>query len=114
MLRGEYGQLPGKVNEEVRKKCIGDAEVITCRPADLLEPELDKYRAELGDRAKSEEDVLSYALFPAVATKFFEWRENPHKDEPAPAAAPAATAAAAPANNGPRTLYVEDLTNGNF
>ena len=117
MLRGEYGQLPGEVNEEVRKKCIGDDKVITCRPADLIEPELDKYRAELGDRAKSEEDVLSYALFPSVATKFFEWRDNPHKEEPAaPAAAPApaAPAAAAPANNGPRTLYVEDLTNGVF
>ena len=88
MLRGEYGQLPGEVNEEVRKKCIGDDKVITCRPADLIEPELDKYRAELGDRAKSEEDVLSYALFPSVATKFFEWRDNPHKEEPAaPAAA---------------------------
>ncbi|MFR7552987.1 MAG: oxaloacetate decarboxylase subunit alpha, partial [Acutalibacteraceae bacterium] len=116
ILRGEYGQLPGKVNEEVRKKCIGDDKVITCRPADLIEPELEKYRAELGGRAKSEEDVLSYALFPSVATKFFEWRENPHKAEPAaPAAAPAPAApAAAPANNGPRSLYVEDLTNGNF
>ena len=114
MLRGEYGKLPGEVNEEVRKKCIGDDKVITCRPADLIEPELEKYRAEIGDRAKSEEDVLSYALFPAVATKFFEWRDNPHKDEaPAAEAAPAAKPAA-PANNGPKTLYVEDLTNGNF
>ena len=114
MLRGEYGKLPGEVNEEVRKKCIGDDKVITCRPADLIEPELEKYRAEIGDRAKSEEDVLSYALFPAVATKFFEWRDNPHKDEaPAAEAAPAAKPAT-PANNGPKTLYVEDLTNGNF
>ena len=114
MLRGEYGKLPGEVTEEVRKKCIGDDKVITCRPADLIEPELEKYRAEIGDRAKSEEDVLSYALFPAVATKFFEWRDNPHKDEaPAAEAAPAAKSAA-PANNGPKTLYVEDLTNGNF
>ena len=114
LLRGEYGKLPGKVNEEVRRKCIGDDKVITCRPADLIEPELEKYRAEIGDRAKSEEDVLSYALFPAVATKFFEWRDNPHKDEvPAAEAAPAAKPAA-PANNGPKILYVEDLTNGNF
>ena len=75
MLRGEYGKLPGEVNEEVRKKCIGDDKVITCRPADLIEPELEKYRAEIGDRAKSEEDVLSYALFPQVATEFFKYRE---------------------------------------
>lgn len=113
LLRGEYGALPGEVNEEVRKKCIGNDEVITCRPADLLEPEMEKYRAELGDRARSEEDVLSYALFPAVATKFFDWRENPQPAEaPAPAVAPAP--AAKPADNGPRTLYVEDLTGGNF
>ena len=64
LLRGEYGQLPGEVNEDVRKMAIGDEEVITCRPADLLEPELEKYRAEAGSLAKSEEDVLSYALFP--------------------------------------------------
>ena len=113
LLRGEYGQVLGQVNEDVRKKCIGDAEVITCRPADLLEPELEKYKAELGDIARSEEDVLSYALFPAVAKKFFDWRENPTTEEAAPAAAPAAAPKAA-ASTGPKTLYVEDLTNGNF
>lgn len=47
LLRGEYGALPAPVNEEVRKKAIGDEEIITCRPADLLEPELEKYRAEI-------------------------------------------------------------------
>lgn len=88
MLKGEYGQLPAPVNEEVRRKCIGDEDVITCRPADLIAPELDKYRAEAGDLAKSEEDVLSYALFPQVAKKFLEKR-----------------------NGGDvRTLYVEDLS----
>ena len=76
LLKGEYGQLPGEVNEEVRKKAIGDEEVITCRPADLLEPELEKYREESKDIAKSEEDVLSYALFPQVARKFFEQRDK--------------------------------------
>ncbi len=80
LLRGEYGQLPAEVNEEVRKKAIGDDEVITCRPADLLSPELENYKKELGDRAKQEEDVLSYALFPQVATKFFEKRDK--KDAP--------------------------------
>ena len=58
VLRGEYGRLPGEINEEVRKKAIGDSEVITCRPADLIEPELAKYREEIKDRMKQEEDVL--------------------------------------------------------
>lgn len=88
MLKGEYGQLPAPVNEEVRKKCIGDEEVITCRPADLIAPELEKYRAEAGDLAKCEEDVLSYALFPQVAKKFLEKRNG----------------------GGVITLYVEDLS----
>ncbi len=75
LLRGEYGQVPGEVNEAVRRKAIGDAEVITCRPADLLEPEMDKYREEAKGLAKSEEDVLSYALFPQVAAKFLAERD---------------------------------------
>ena len=75
MLRGEYGQLPGKVNEQVRAKAgIKPEEVITCRPADLLEPELPKYREEFKDLARSEEDVLSLALFPQVAPKFINAR----------------------------------------
>ncbi len=76
LLRGEYGALPAPVNEEVRKKAIGDAEVITVRPADLIAPELDKYREEAKDIIKCEEDVLSYALFPQVYTKFVEEREK--------------------------------------
>ncbi len=92
LLRGEYGALPGKVNESVRKKAIGDDEVITCRPADLIDPELEKYKQELGERATCEEDVLSYALFPQVASKFFEARENAKKQDEE------------------RTLFVEDLT----
>ena len=74
ILRGEYGRLPAPVNEEVRKKCIGDEEIITCRPADLLEPELPKLREELKDIAESDEDIISYAMFPQVAPKFFEKR----------------------------------------
>jgi len=75
LLRGEYGKLPAPVNEEVRKMAIGDDEVITCRPADLLEPEIEKYRQECRQYAKSDEDVLSYALFPQVAEKFFQYRQ---------------------------------------
>ncbi len=97
LLKGEYGRVPGVVNEEVRKKAIGDEEIITCRPADLIEPELEKYKAEAGDLAKCEEDVLSYALFPQVATKFLEERNNPKKEEE-----PAA-------EDEVRTIYVQDL-----
>lgn len=74
LMRGEYGRLPGLVNEEVRKIVIGDDEVMTCRPADKLQPEMDKYREEIRDYYEQEEDVLSYALFPKVAPKFFEYR----------------------------------------
>ena len=74
LLRGEYGQLPAPVNEDVRKKCIGDDVVITHRPADDIPPELDKYREEIKEYMEQEEDVLSYALFPQVAIKFFEFR----------------------------------------
>ena len=74
MMRGEYGTLPAPVNEEVRKKCIGDDEVITVRPADLLANEFDKLTEEAGELARCEEDVLTFALFPQVATAFFENR----------------------------------------
>ena len=100
LLRGEYGKLPGKVNEEVRRKCIGDDKVITCRPADLLKPELSQYREESKDIARCEEDVLSYALFPQVARKFMEARNNPK---------PAAPEKKAADPNAVRELYVEDL-----
>ena len=75
LLRGEYGRLPAKVNEEVRKKCIGNDKVITHRPADDLSPELEGYRKEIAQYSQQDEDVLSYALFPQVATKFFQWRQ---------------------------------------
>ena len=75
LMRGEYGHLPGEVNEEVRAKCIGNDSVITCRPADLLEPEYQKYKSEIGEYIEQEEDVLSYALFPKVALDFFKKRQ---------------------------------------
>ena len=94
MLRGEYGRLPGKVNEEVRKLAIGDEEPITVRPADLIDPELAKYREEAKDLIRCDEDVLSYALFPQVAKNFLEKRNK---------------AAEAPAD-GTRCINVVDLT----
>ena len=101
LLRGEYGQLPAEVNEEVRKKAIGDEEVISCRPADLLQPELANYREEIKDIMEQEEDVLSYALFPQVAMKFFEARKE--AKNPAPKAEAAN-------ESGERVLFVEDLS----
>ena len=76
-LHGRYGKTPAPVNEEVRKKIIGDDEVITCRPADLLEPEFEKLKAQYSNIARSDEDVLSLALFERVATKFLTDKYNP-------------------------------------
>ena len=76
LLRGEYGVLPGEVNEEIRKKAIGEDEVIDCRPADLLEPEIDKIKKQYSDIAKTEEDVLSCAIFPQVAPEFIRKRDG--------------------------------------
>ena len=110
MLRGEYGALPGKVNEDVRAKAgIAPEEVITCRPADLLEPELPKYREEFRGLAKSDEDVLSLALFPQVAPKFLAWRDGP-REAPKPEPPKPAAQAAPPNPTDPSTvreLYVE-------
>ena len=75
MVRGDYGTCPAPVSDEFRKLIIGNDEPITCRPADKLAPELDKLRAECAQYMEQEEDVLSYALFEQVATKFFEYRK---------------------------------------
>ena len=73
-LQGGYGQPPAPIDAEVRVQAVGTAETIDCRPADLLQPELDKLRAELGELAGGDEDVLSYALFPEVGRQFLEGR----------------------------------------
>ena len=75
LLSGEFGQTVKPFNPEVQKKCIGDTEPITCRPADLIEPQLEKLEAEMSQWKQQDEDVLSYALFPQVATDFFKYRE---------------------------------------
>ncbi len=75
IVKGEYGQTPMPIDPEFTKKLIGDEQPITCRPADLLSPELDKLRAEIAGYIEQEEDVLSYALFEQVALKFFEARK---------------------------------------
>lgn len=74
IVRGEYGRTPVPISEEIVKKVIGDEKQITCRPADLLEPELEKMKKECAEWTEQPEDVLSYALFGQVAVKFFEYR----------------------------------------
>lgn len=69
-LKGLYGKSPVEIDDAFRKSIIGDAEVITDRPANHLEPALEKYKSEIGSLAKTEEDVLTYALFPQVAKEF--------------------------------------------
>lgn len=76
ILSGEFGQTVKPFDPEVQKKCIGDVKPITCRPADLIEPQLAKLEEEMKQYKEQDEDVLSYALFPQVATEFFKYRET--------------------------------------
>lgn len=76
LVQGKYGKTPVDIDPKFRKKIIGDEKPINCRPADLLEPELDKLRKECEEWTEQEEDVLSYAQFDRVAVKFFENRRN--------------------------------------
>lgn len=109
VLKGEYGATPAPVNKELQARVLDGAEAITCRPADLLEPEMDKLSAELKSLAAEKglslaagerevDDVLTYALFPQIGLKFLENRNNPDAFEPAPTLADA-QAATAPAKN---------------
>ncbi|MBO4413387.1 MAG: pyruvate carboxylase subunit B [Clostridia bacterium] len=104
LLSGNYGKLPGEVNEEIRKMAIGDAEPITCRPADLIRPELEKMKADASHVAKCDEDVLSFALFPEVAEKFLRKRNEGTESAKD---VPEVKKSAAP-DNGVRVLYVDD------
>lgn len=76
LVAGKYGTTPVPIDPEFRKKIIGDEPAIDCRPADLLEPELEKLRAEIPEWIEQEEDVLSYAQFPKVALDFFKKRRD--------------------------------------
>ncbi|SDZ75346.1 sodium-extruding oxaloacetate decarboxylase subunit alpha [Microbulbifer marinus] len=95
VLKGEYGATPAEVNKELQARVLEGAEPVTCRPADLLEPELDKLTAELQQKASDEnieleegdreiDDVLTYALFPQIGLKFLKNRDNPDAFEPVP------------------------------
>jgi pyruvate carboxylase subunit B len=75
-LQGKYGKAPGQISPQVQHMAIGNEDVIDCRPADLLPDEMDKLRKEIGAMAKSEEDVLTYAMFPDIGREFLELRES--------------------------------------
>ncbi len=91
-LQGGYGRAPGPVNEELRRKAVGDQEIIDVRPADLIPPELEQLRREIGDLAESDEDVLTYAMFPEIGRQFLEQRKAgtlvPEPLEPPPGNGP--------------------------
>ncbi|KJH84873.1 sodium-extruding oxaloacetate decarboxylase subunit alpha [Stutzerimonas stutzeri] len=74
-LQGRYGKAPGTIDAQLQRQAIGGEEIIEVRPADLIKPELDKLRQEIGALAHSEEDVLTYAMFPDIGRKFLEERE---------------------------------------
>ena len=104
VLKGEYGKTADKVNAELQARVLEGKEAITCRPADLLDPEMDKLSVELQQIAADKnisladdtiDDVLTYALFPQIGLKFLENRNNPDAFEPAPTKASADSAAAA-------------------
>ncbi len=118
VLKGEYGASPAPVNKELQARVLEGAEPITCRPADLLAPEVEKLTEELETIAQEKkfelaeniiDDVLTYALFPQVGLKFLENRNNPDAFEPAPGGepAPAAPAASAPAAGGAEAYTVQ-------
>ena len=116
ILKGEYGAAPSDFNKELQERVLDGKEPVTCRPADLIEPEMDKLTEELRKLAEEKnikladqevDDVLTYALFPQIGLKFLENRGNPDAFEPVPSAEDAA-AASAPAKSagGPETYTV--------
>ena len=78
-VKGLYGKSPVPISDEMKKKIIGDEEVFTGRPADLLNNEYEEIKKEAGDLVRSEEDILTYAMFPQVAQTYFEKRNNPQE-----------------------------------
>ncbi|SIP91693.1 pyruvate carboxylase subunit B [Aquipseudomonas alcaligenes] len=108
-LQGRYGKAPGKVDEQLRKRAIGNEEVIDVRPADLLKPEMAKLREEIGTLAKSEEDVLTYAMFPDIGRKFLEERAAGTLKPEALLPLPQAGGAAPVGGEGVPTEFVVDV-----
>jgi oxaloacetate decarboxylase alpha subunit len=116
VLKGEYGAAPAPYNKELQDRVLEGAAPITCRPADLLEPEMDKLTTELLEKADVDgirlaegehqvDDVLTYALFPQIGLKFLQNRDNPDAFEPVPSAQPQASAAPAASAAGDQETY---------
>lgn len=112
VLKGEYGATPAPVNAELQARVLNGAQAITCRPADLIEPELDKLRVELADKAQefgftlaaeTDDDVMTYALFNQIGLQFLKNRGNPDAFEPVPSADDLVVKAA---DKGPETYTV--------
>jgi oxaloacetate decarboxylase (Na+ extruding) subunit alpha len=114
ILKGEYGAAPAAFNKELQERVLDGKEPVTCRPADLLDPEMDRLTEELDKIAEEKgirlsenkiDDVLTYALFPQIGLKFLENRDNPDAFEPVPTADVAVSAPAK--QGGPETYTVE-------
>ena len=108
-LQGRYGLAPGKIDEKLRRQAIGNEEVIEVRPADLIAPEMSKLRGEIGALAKSEEDVLTYAMFPDIGRKFLEERDAGSLTPEALLPIPEAGGVAAAGGGGVPTEFVIDV-----
>ncbi|NCB57516.1 MAG: oxaloacetate decarboxylase subunit alpha [Gammaproteobacteria bacterium] len=108
-LQGRYGKAPAAVNAALQRQAIGNEEVIDVRPADLLKPELTKLKAEIGALAKSEEDVLTYAMFPDIGRKFLQERENGTLTPEVLLPLPDSAAAQSVAKEGMPTEFVIDV-----
>jgi oxaloacetate decarboxylase alpha subunit len=115
VLKGEYGSAPAPFNKDLQTKILDGEQAITCRPADNLEPELEKLTDELRAAAKEDgiqlesgereiDDVLTYALFPQIGLKFLKDRGNPDAFEPVPTLE-SAIASMAPANSSEKDVY---------
>jgi oxaloacetate decarboxylase alpha subunit len=122
VLVGEYGATPAPVNNELQNQVLDGRDPVTCRPADLLEPEFDKQHAELTRLSKEErftlanevDDTLTYALFPQVGLKFLKNRNNPDAFEPAPGTEPEPVPVANTAVNGDSGVYTVEVSGTSY
>jgi len=125
ILKGEYGSTPAPMNKELQAKVLDGAEPITCRPADLLKPEMERLTQELRKKAKEEgikleegerevDDVLTYALFPEIGLKFLKNRGNPDAFEPAPTGEESTAAPAPAAKAGDASVYTVSVNGESY